>query len=26
MKKYHPEFCKPKVLAENLFEKVKVQP
>lgn len=25
MKKYHAEFCKPKVLAENLFENVKVQ-
>lgn len=26
MKKHHPELCKPKVLAENLFEKVKVTP
>jgi hypothetical protein len=26
MKKHHPELCKPKVLAENLFENVKVQP
>lgn len=26
MKKHHPEFCKPKVLAENLFENVKVNP
>lgn len=25
MKKHHPELCKPKVLAENLFENVKVQ-
>jgi MFS family permease len=26
MKKHHPELCKPKVLAENFFENVKVQP